>query len=227
MGRIKTSLTVAATALWDVGSISNAHTVDSAQQPASAAEFMIGAQRFRATYPAGFCLGTPQQLKNMQALDQADPLSDTIALAVPCPDGDSKEQNVYAVFKTPRQLVDSSVPLTQVIEGFSSGTVSDGDLAAYAKENGKQVSEITREKTDMDLAIKPMGKDARCGYMGGAVTIIKETATYHATVGICATGSSNKVILVSVYGPAGGAEEVEKRLKTAANFADGLKPISD
>lgn len=199
---------------------------------AAPASFRSGGVEFQMPIPAGYCLPKGSQIDIVQLLAAGDDRNVTHLTLLPCVEKKGIDRD-YIVLKTPKEAL--LVPLDRAKFLEELGAVFESqefrsELASgnILQESGKAAGAVVGTPIDLTGDIRPLGKDERCGYMGGTLKVASAVANYTLAVGMCMTVVAGRLLTINWYGPDTGSRGVAELLQKSRRLAGEIsgKPAS-
>ena len=142
--------------------------IDTAQ--AAPVPFRIGAVELTMPLPAGFCEPSKNAAAAVQLLAAADDVNLTHLTMLPCDDGSLSKPD-YVIVKTPKTMLLATLTretlLAELAKVFDATTYKP--LPGTNDNIEKRFEELVGEHPEILGAVKPLGRDDICSYMGGVL----------------------------------------------------------
>jgi hypothetical protein len=209
--------------------VSAAATPAVALSKAGVATFHIGSAGFEMPLPAGYCLPAGHSADVAQVIAAGDKENVTDLSLFSC-SGDPFAN--YILIKTPIPALMADVTREQALAGI--GKVFDTNefqqLLSSGELNGRAAKELGSaigREIDLSGELKPLGKDATCGYLGGIMQVKMETTAARVSLGACLSVVGRRFMAVYVYGPDKGTAGVAAELAEARRLMETIRPTAD
>jgi hypothetical protein len=192
-----------------------------------AAQFSIGGVAMTTPVPAGYCLPQGPQIQAVKTVAAGDARNVTHLALLECaaPGGQIAS---YILLKTPNEAVNATLDLDRFLadagaafespafkEMLDSGKLHDESEASMGKAMGAKI--------DLAGAVRPLGKDERCAYLGGVMQVTSATSDYKISIGMCMTVVAGRLLTINWYGPDKGSAGVGELLVKAKRLAAGIR----
>ena len=192
------------------------------------ATFQVGGVNFAMQLPSGYCLPTGQHAALAQLLAATDPTNVTDVALFRCGAPVITDADDYTIIKTPVRVLTETVTRQQVLE--SVGAEFDKPEFAVLLKSGaidKQVADNFNKAVPADAkfdgALRPLGRDDTCAYIGGTVAVEGKGLRYTQAVGGCITSIGGRVVLIFRYGIKTGTEDVLQLLRESKALVATIK----
>jgi hypothetical protein len=202
-----------------------------AAQPAPAS-FRFGGVEFQMPIPAGYCLPTGSQIEFERFLAAGDERNATHLSLSPCASEKALDMD-FIVLKTPNAALWVPLERAQFLEELGAVFDSEEFKSQMASgemldETGKAATKMFGTRVDVAGGIRPLGKDERCGYMGGTLKVASPEGNASLAVGTCMTVVSGRMLVISWYGPDTGSRGIAELLLKSKRLAGEIsgKPAS-
>ncbi|URW75947.1 hypothetical protein M9980_01570 [Sphingomonas donggukensis] len=171
--------------------------------------------------PAGFCAPTGTGAGVAQMVAATDEASVTHLTMFQCGDADGSKPDYFMV-KTPKAALTVTTERAPFLDSIAAamktptiqariGTVTNEDVA-------KNFDKVFGDRPDIGGAIKPLGRDDVCVYLGGVMSYKTPLISYSRAVSGCITAVGGKVITITRYSD-GVPANVVKHLATVRAMA--------
>jgi hypothetical protein len=181
-------------------------TAEPKPSPSASAAFRMVGTEFLVPLPDGYCIPTGEDVDVAQLMAAGDPDNVTHLTLYPC----VKEENDggagnYVLIKTPRESVAGRISRPELLNAIGAEFESEDFKAMMAsqgflKEAGNDLGKVVGTKVDLGGAIRPLGKDDFCAYMGGVVKVGMGGQAYDQAAGGCISAVGERVLTVFWYG---------------------------
>jgi hypothetical protein len=194
------------------------------------ATFRFSGTSFSLPIPDGYCLPTGRDVDVAQLLAAGDNENVTHLMLNWCePRSREAIDDDYILIKTPKHALLAFVDRKSFMEAVGVEFDKPDFAAALAREDftdgaEKSLEETLGSKIDIGGALRPLGKDDVCAYLGGTLEIATPKLAYKISVAGCITSVANRVVTLYWYGPDKGAPGIASlitRVRTLATKVEG------
>jgi hypothetical protein len=192
-------------------------------QGSRTADFHIGTVAFEFPLPDGYCLPEGKVAEAAATLASVDTQNVTELTIVPC--GKAFENDFYAI-KAPRAMIDTPAeraPFLQSLAPVFGTPGHDQDFAAATSRAADDFSTAIGKRVDMSGALKPLGVDSMCAYIGGLLTVSADEESQVAAVAGCVTVIGGRAIYVYSVGHGNTPEDVVRHVRESRALAERVR----
>ncbi len=190
-----------------------------AQGSGATAAFKIDTVSYAVPIPAGLCL--PTSAKDVESANYAASLDKenvTLLTLYPC-DGD---RTSYLLVKTPTAFVSAPVTLATIIDDpYFAAPREPEKLPQVEQTLENAVTERTGKAVEVTSAVRGMGHDDLCGYIGG--TVSANGGAIHVSLGGCMTVVGGRALTIFFYAPGNDPATVQQLMAKARKFGTTVK----
>jgi hypothetical protein len=207
-----------------------------AVEPVRAAEvqkgilsFRSGGVAFKMPLPKGYCLPSGTDIDAAQLMAAGDTENVTHALLVRCDanSGEALGAKDYLILQTPRQALLAPVTRGELLQAVGaefekpefSAAIAGGEIE---QEVEKSFGKVLGTEVTFDGAIRPLGRDDVCAFMGGVIEFKAVAVGYKISAASCITSIGNRVMAINWYGPDTHAAAIAELLKKARGVAESM-----
>ena len=192
------------------------------------ASFDSAGVHFEVPVPSGFCPPQGELAEFAQRAATADVQNVSHLTFYDCDQQGSERIVDYILIKTPRPALGARVTREQLMADL-------GAEFAAAPSGGSMLSDESLEAiegriasamgTRLNLAgaVRPLGRDSECAYLGGTFTVTGPTGTFTVAAAACITTVADRVITINWYGADRGSEGMVEMLARARHLASRIR----
>jgi hypothetical protein len=204
-----------------IGLAASAH----AQDAPRTAEFSIGAVRVQVDLPEGYCVADKQLFDATQGHVDSG-MNTTHLLIVKC-GAHTLEDDFYAI-KTPTTMLDQAISRDQLFAQLKPvyGTPELAAQMAAMNERASAITEARGSRVDFKGALKPIGMDETCAYLGGLVTAQRGSTSVDIAQGDCLTAIGDRVVTVYSTGQGTSPADLQRHIRASKALVLGMRPVA-
>lgn len=193
------------------------------------AKFTVADVQLMLPLPAGYCEPSGKGVMVAQMIGAADSQNVTDLAVFRCDEAFAPGVGDYTLIKTVKTLLvmklDRTDFLKQLGDAFNQPALiaaleSDATMAKPSEDIGT----VLGTKVTLQNALKPMGHDDVCAYMGGAVTLNAQAITFTQPLGMCMTVVGGKMLSIIRYGKDGSPAGVRALMRETRAIALSIHP---
>ena len=194
-------------------------------EPARVATFNVGGVELILPLPDDYCLPvTAAEIGGAQILAAGDTTNVTHLQIGRCDIAQPNARFDYTLVKTPRSVLAATVGRSSLIAGVGDEFNNPVTLANFDfGKAGADVSVAFGKTVTLAGAIKPLGRDDMCAYLGGVIDVKTGDMAYAQAVGACITAVGGRVVIVYRYGPDNTPAGVAKLVVEAKSVAGSIR----
>ena len=202
-------------------------------QEKTVATFRFSGTSFSLPIPDGYCLPTGMGVDVAQILAAGDNDNVTHLMLNRCgPRSQEAIDDDYILIKTPKRALLASVDRKSLLDAVGVEFDKPDFAAALAREDftdgvEKSLEETLGSKIDIGGALKPLGKDDICAYLGGTLEITTSKLAYKISVAGCITSVANRIVTLYWYGPDKGAPGIASLITRVRALAAKVEGHTD
>lgn len=186
--------------------------------------FAIGGESFELPLPTGYCPPSGRTAAIAQLLAAGDTQNVTHAMLVPCGQEPGSGVNDYTLVKTPSNLLIVDLDRAALLAAMGPEFDKPDFAAVMATPEamakpGEDMSRAMGAKVELTSALKPVGHDSVCAYLGGTVAVKTAAGSYDQPVGGCLTAVGKRFVAIYRYGKDGSNAGILTLLRQAKVIA--------
>jgi len=181
--------------------------------------FAVGQAHFSLSPPEGYCLPSGEDAAAAATVVAGDPANNTLVFVMKCNEPIGIGAADYTRITSPLKLADEKLSKDDVFKKLGNQTVSSGTLSKISENISRAIS------NDVSVGNKfySVGQDDTCIFQVGLASISStvhgNTVGYDQGFSTCTTVISGKIIAITRYGAAAGADDLSKLSREAKTIA--------
>ena len=202
-----------------------------AEQAASVQNFQVAGIEMSLQPPAGFC--PPQAgtaVGAMQLIAAADNDNVTNLALLMCDDTTATKADYYLI-KTPKTMLAHTIDRPALLAEMKKAmALPEFNKSAGLADNNKIEKDfagvVGGGKPEIEGAIKPLGVDGDCYYIGGVLSFKSADVNYTRAASSCITSIGGKMIAITRYSDGAVVGNMRRHLATARALAMAIKVVA-
>lgn len=194
-----------------------------AADDAAPATFRVGGVVFSVPRPPGYCLPQGKQIDVAQLVAAADTNSTTDLGLFPCNGEVIAGAGDYTLIKTPNTMLIATVTRQQLFDtlgaAFDNPKFAELMNKTVEKNVADDLNKVIPLAAKVGNALKPLGRDETCAYIGGTITFDATNMHYVQALGGCITVVGGRALMISRYGKKTGASDILQLLRESKALA--------